>query len=250
MNDAEIQAKVDAEAKKASRRAARVSLIRMIAAAMRRTLREDYRDALQTLLVGGPLALQREFPARSIDRWKKALRPVVSDTAEAVTASKVDILGELDPEGPVMERFLDTYTSELAGRLSTTTYAHVMDVVRDAQLHGWSVEETARKIREKAGIQTPHRARLIARNELQRTTGGARYVQAQTSGVVRGKVRREILDEVTRDSHEKMHGEFRPLTQAYSNGEMWAGQSEVNCRGWDEYVIDFDALRARRGDAA
>lgn len=233
------------------RRAGRNEGLRgVIAARARQVLREDYRRAGEILegsntLKGALYHMARLFLPGSVARWRERMRPVVNDTAEAATAPAAEVLGPFDARRPAANDFLERYVSELADRVSETTYGHVMETIREAEGQGLTVPETAKRLRERAGIETPKRAKLIARNELQRITKGAAWAQALESGLIRGKRRHEQHDEKTRDSHRELDGEERAIDEPYSNGELWAGQTDINCRGWDEFLIDYEALEAR-----
>ena len=222
------------------------SLRRVMASAARRVLRADYEAAAAVLeAVGVARALQELaslFLPGSVERWRERMRPTIAGVMEAVEELKEDVLGPFDLEDPVMAEFLDDYVSELAGRLSDTTHRQVMETIREAQGEGLSTPQTARRIRERSGIESPRRAKLIARNELQRTSGGAAWKHSLESGVVKEKIRHEQMDEDTRDSHLPLDGERRPIGEPYSNGEQYAGETDIQCRGWDEFVIDFAAL--------
>jgi Phage Mu protein F like protein len=235
------QQDLNRQIRSAVKRAARASLRALFTSTARRLLRDDYRAALAIYRAHGGAAVQTEFPRASFAHWFDGLYDAIADLAFSVTEPKSEILGELDQENPIMERWLEDYVSQLSTRLSATTYTQVMGVIFDAIRDGEDESTTAALILAKSHIQVPHRARLIARNELQRVTKGASWVQAVTSGVVVGKQRKEMNDDRTRESHRAMIGETQALTQPYSNGEMWAGETEINCRGWDEYVLDHEA---------
>lgn len=239
------------EAAKEGRQAGeRASLRRVMLSAARRLLRADY-EAAASIVEGSGVAgalgrLAETFLPGVVARWRERMRPVLSDVAFAATEPKEGILGVSFDEGnATMAEFLDGYVSELANTVGETTYRHVMEAIHEALREGRSVENTARAIRERSSVESPKRARLIARNELQRITKGASWVQALESGVVSGKRRNEQMDSKTRPEHRLLHGEERAIGEPYSNGELWAGETEINCRGWDEFLLDFGALGAR-----
>ncbi len=224
----------------------RAALRRTIESRARALLGEDY-GAARTILVrlgleGAAQRMAEMFLPESRRRWEEGLRPTIEGVMEATVEPAEDVLGPLRPENPDVARFLDGYVSELASRLSQTSYDQVMEEIRDAQREGRSVDDAAEKIGQLEETQKPSRARLIARNELQRTSKGASWQQALRSGLVSEKIRREQHDDKVREEHRRIQGERRPIGEAYSNGEQFAGERDINCRGYDEFVVDLDAI--------
>lgn len=242
-----LEQEFEAREREALRVGESLALLRIIASAARRVLRADYeaaREIVERVGIARALSeLAELFLPGSVERWRERMRPVITDVVTAATEPKEEVLGvSFDERNPRMAEFLETYVSELAGRVSQTTHDQVVEVIREAQDEGLSVPKTAERIRERSDIESRRRAELIARNELQRTSKGASWVQALESGVVSGKRRHEMDDLKTRPEHRELDGEERAIDEPYSNGELWAGQLDINCRGWDEFLIDFDAL--------
>jgi hypothetical protein len=78
------------------------------------------------------------------------------------------------------------------------------------------------------------RTRTIIRTERGRAIrSGARSISLDAGA--KSRIRREVGDHRTRKTHFKMIGEEVPMTDPYSNGEMYPGETEINCRGWDEF---------------
>jgi hypothetical protein len=85
------------------------------------------------------------------------------------------------------------------------------------------------------------RTRTIIRTERGRAIrSGARRLSLDAGA--KSRIRREVGDHRTRPSHRKMMGEEVQIDQPYSNGEMYPGETEINCRGWDEF--SFTAKQA------
>lgn len=242
----QIEEAVAAAEQDATAEGLRIALLVVLVSASRRALKEDYaaaRAALEGLtLARAAEGLAELFLPGSRERWTRSMRPVIEDVATAVTSPAAEVYGAFDPERGAMADFLDVYVSGLADRVSETTYEQVMEEIGSAQREGRSVSDTAKRIEETGEIETPKRARLIARNELQRTSKGASWAQVLESGLVSHKIRREQHDGKVRPEHKAMEGERVAIDEPYSNGELWAGHTDINCRGYDQFVIDFDKL--------
>jgi hypothetical protein len=85
-----------------------------------------------------------------------------------------------------------------------------------------------------SSIVAGHRAATIIRTERNHAVGHSAYQMAQKADATT-KTRHEIGDNRTRPSHRKMMGEEVPIDQPYSNGEMYPGEIDINCRGYSEY---------------
>lgn len=98
-------------------------------------------------------------------------------------------------------------------------------------------------------IVSGHRAETVIRTERGRAIRSSASNIAKNAGATY-HTRREIMDGRTRPSHRAMNGEKRPIDEAYSNGEMYPGQHDINCRGWDEFNFDQDDARNPHPDDA
>jgi len=79
-----------------------------------------------------------------------------------------------------------------------------------------------------------HRTATIIRTERNHAVGSSAYQIAQKADATT-KTRHEVGDNRTRRSHLAMMGEEVPIDQPYSNGEMYPGETDINCRGYSEY---------------
>jgi len=83
-------------------------------------------------------------------------------------------------------------------------------------------------------IVAGHRPETIIRTERGRAIrSGARSISLEAGA--KSRIRREVGDHRTRPSHRKIMGEEVPMDRPYSNGEMYPGEVDINCRGWEEF---------------
>ena len=78
------------------------------------------------------------------------------------------------------------------------------------------------------------RLRNIKRTESHNAASGGGWGFAQASGA-KTHTRHEVGDKRTRPSHRVMMGETKPIDEPYSNGEMYPGEKDINCRGWETF---------------
>jgi uncharacterized protein with gpF-like domain len=79
-----------------------------------------------------------------------------------------------------------------------------------------------------------YRLKTIKRTETNRATGYGSWKFAGDNGA-KTKTRREVGDKRTRPSHLAMMGETVQINKPYSNGEMYPGEKDINCRGHNQY---------------
>lgn len=114
-------------------------------------------------------------------------------------------------------------------------------VMENTQQEG-TMDDLAKAIKAEYGEFSRYRAYRIARTETQNALGFAQY---QAGHQAQEKLGMKLigewwtsLDDRVRKSHEELHGEKRPLGEAFSNGLTFAGQYEndkggannINCR--------------------
>lgn len=204
----------------------------------------DVTDFVRQAGVEGALPLLTDaarevFPARV----REVMTPVLSAIMVASTEGKAPVLGSFTLRNPKMAEFLNSYTSELADNLSSTSYDNARRVIREALDEGLGVDDAAVRLRGRLSELNRSRSELISRTELNNAQRGATHLQVSESGVpMRGKVWRATMDERTRPEHRALNGETVDDIQApFSNGEVWP--SSPRCRCTVEYLPDIEALR-------
>lgn len=82
-----------------------------------------------------------------------------------------------------------------------------------------------------------HRAETIIRTERGRAIRSSAQSIADKAGATY-RIRHEVGDARTRPSHRRIMGEEAAIGEPYSNGEMYPGSNDINCRGWEEFKFD------------
>ena len=107
-------------------------------------------------------------------------------------------------------------------------------------------KQIASKVKVRALKMKQLRVELIARTELSRAYnfGNQETIrQAQDAGLVSKPKKKRIVVMDGNEQHGDMNGEIREMDEAYSNGEMYPGESSYNCRCVEEYILD-DTMEA------
>lgn len=203
----------------------------------------DTLDFIEQVGVKSALPLITEAAATAWPaRYRERLTPVLAAIAESVTEGRAP-LPAFDVRNPRMAEWLDSYTSELSGTLSGTSYANFERVLREAQENGFGVSQTSRLLRDRLPEINANRAALISRTELIRSSNHASLLQARESGVVKSKVWVTAGDNRVRPEHRALNGTEVGIDETFPNGLQAPG--EPRCRCTLTYALDMDALRRR-----
>ena len=93
-----------------------------------------------------------------------------------------------------------------------------------------STAQIARNLRQFYSDRSPFKSMRIARTETSHAAGYGQQEAARQSGVVKTKTWLTSRDDRVRDSHASMDGETVKFDKAYSNGEMYPGETSIMCR--------------------
>lgn len=147
------------------------------------------------------------------------------------------------PAPRTVKEIADTYMKEHGGEL-------IKNMSRRDQkalvAHIWSNADKnerplAKQIKNEPHLKTildtgNHRTATIIRTERHRAINYAATTHATECGA-KTKTRSEKQDMRTRPSHRALRGEKKPIDEPYSNGEMYCGERDINCRG--SQLFDF-----------
>jgi HK97 family phage portal protein len=147
-----------------------------------------------------------------------------------------------DPYTEIIEQYILTVAGTKVAWVSDWTRQVIGALVMENEQQDGTMDDLAKAIQAEYGEFSRYRAFRIARTETQNALGFAQYQaghQAQEKlGVQLMGEWWTSLDDRVRQSHQELHGEKRPLGEAFSNGLTFAGQYEndkgghnnINCR--------------------
>jgi HK97 family phage portal protein len=147
-----------------------------------------------------------------------------------------------DPYTEIIEQYIITLAGTKVAWVSDFTRQMIGAMVLENEQQNGTMDDLAKSILTEYGEFSRYRAFRIARTETQNALGFAQYQaghQAQEKlGVKLIGEWWTSLDDRVRKSHQELHGEKRPLGEAFSNGLTFAGQYEndkgghnnINCR--------------------
>lgn len=121
-------------------------------------------------------------------------------------------------------------------------YKHLMNYRDSLKVEGVLTEkQIASRVKVRATKYRQYRIELIARTELSRAYnfGNQETIrQAQDAGLVSKPKKKRIVQMDGDEQHGDMNNEIRELDEAYTNGEIYPGESSYNCRCVEEYILD------------
>jgi uncharacterized protein with gpF-like domain len=144
------------------------------------------------------------------------------------------------------DEVLQAYIVELAGTKVTMvtdwTRQVIGAIILDAKENNWTMDETARAIKNEFQDFSRYRAYRIARTETQNAVGFSQFEAGKQAQDFLGQTLIgewwTSLDSRVRDSHAQLHGTRAKLGEAFGNGLLYAGEytnteggaNNINCR--------------------
>ena len=135
-------------------------------------------------------------------------------------------------------QYIEKRGGELIKKMTQTDQKRLVNYIHANSMK--NERPLARQIAKEPGLASltsGHRTATIIRTERNHAIGDSAYQMAKKAGSTY-KVRHEVGDKRTRPSHRKMMGEKVKFDEPYSNGEMFPGETDINCRGFSEYTFD------------
>lgn len=160
---------------------------------------------------------------------KKGKEVIHDAYKRGLTKGAKDVGGPFDiPPDPFALDFLDGYLADLMEGFGRDLGKGIKLTIRDAIANGWSMPRTAAELSRRLKLME-HRARTIARTEVQRAANMGRYHAWEKSGKVEGKEWLTYFDDRTCPICAGLDGERRKLSEPFSIGVMMP-PAHPNCR--------------------
>ncbi len=225
------------------------SLLSILARIARRLFGREVSEVSRAVSERGPDGAVRALGGLAetwAERWRDSFEPAIEEIYDSapVQTDRGEASISFDLQNPAMEEYFRDYLVRFSTEVTEGTQQRVTDVIREAQKEGLSVPETAKRVEALGDKFSRTRANLVARQELQRSSKGAAYIKAKTSGVVTTKSRLSAKDARVRPEHREIDGETVGIDEEYSNGEQYCGEHDFACRCVDIYGVDTEALGA------
>lgn len=204
-------------------------------------LRQDAREAAEAAQNG--TSSLSGLVAGWVARWVAAFGPLIRRIMQAATINtdRGPVSAGFDVTNPENEAYFRDYVLRLAEGVTETTREKLEGAIREGVEEGLPIPEIARRVSEVGEEFAGYRSELIARTETLNASRGAAHIQAQRSGVVKGKRWMATRDSRTRPEHRELDGAEVGLEEPFPNGEVYP--SSPNCRCSVQYTVDYDAIR-------
>lgn len=222
---------------------------RLTAASAARELRAD-------LGIGGPM------DPNEIARWRAQaldLADLMHNAATNVGVTRVNnAFGvSFDLEAPFIQDFIGARANQLAGQVTSSTYAAIQQALQDGVAAGEDINRIAARVQDVFAQASTNRAKTIARTEVISAANGSASLAASQlpSDVAAGQEFIATRDERTRDDHAEADGQIVAMGEPFIvGGESLlypgdpAGSAEnvINCRCTVAFLTPADFERAGR----
>jgi SPP1 gp7 family putative phage head morphogenesis protein len=146
-----------------------------------------------------------------------------------------------DLEAPFVQDFIRARANQLAGQVTSSTYAAIQQALADGVSQGASIDDLAASVQQVFDVASSSRAKTIARTEvISASNGSASLAAAQLpADVAAGQEWISTRDERTRDDHADADGQVVAMGQPFDvGGEALLypgdpggdGGNVINCR--------------------
>ena len=222
---------------------------RLTAASAARELRAD-------LGIGGPM------DPNEIARWRAQaldLADLMHNAAGTAGVTRVNnAFGvSFDLEAPFIQDFIGARANQLAGQVTSSTYAAIQQALQDGVAAGEDINRIAARVQDVFAQASTNRAKTIARTEVISAANGSASLAASQlpSDVAAGQEFIATRDDRTRDDHAEADGQIVAMgTPFLVGGESLlypgdpAGSAEnvINCRCTVAFLTPADFERAGR----
>ena len=174
--------------------------------------------------------------------WEKTITAVDLVLIDEFGTDTADGLGggksrkyEFDPVSAAIRAWTAEHAAESVKHILETNIKKMHDIVLAGLDEGLTRPQIASQLRQFYKEKSYYNAMRVARTETSHAAGYGQRESAKQSGIVKKKVWVSSRDDRVRDEHIALDGEVRNLDASYSNGEMFVGESSINCRCVESY---------------
>lgn len=178
--------------------------------------------------------------------WRARTEALAESMYEAAVTHGVarvntDFGVSFDLEAPFIRDFVTARANQLAGQVTSSTYAAIQSALADGVGQGLSIDDLAANVQQVFDVASSSRARTIARTEvISASNGSASLAAAQLPpDVVAGAEWISTADDRTRDDHVDADGQVVPVGTpftvggeqlAYPGDPSGSADNVINCR--------------------
>lgn len=141
-----------------------------------------------------------------------------------------------DPMSAAARAWIIKHGAEDVKSILATNLEDVKRVILAGRDENLSTVQIARNLRKFYTDRSPYKAMRVARTEVSHAAGFGQNEAAKQSGIVKKKQFITSRDDRVRDSHAAMDGETVELNESYSDGSMYPGENDINCRCVEGYL--------------
>lgn len=202
------------------------------------------------------------FRPNEIARWRSAALDLADLMHTAATTAGVTRVNNafgvsFDLEAPFVQDFIRARANQLAGQVTSSTYAAIQSALADGVANGASIDDLASAVQDVFDVASRSRAQTIARTEvISASNGSASLAAAQLpSDVAAGQEFIATRDERTRDDHAEADGQIVAMGEPFIVGGealLYPGdpagspENTISCRCTVAFLTPADLERSGR----
>ena len=140
-----------------------------------------------------------------------------------------------DPYSAAVRAWIVKHGAESIKTILATNLDDVKRVILAGVDEGLTTPQIGRNLRQYYIDHSPSKAMRTARTEVSHAAGFGQREAARQSGVVKTHTWVSSRDDRVRDEHVALDGETKDFNEPYSDGSMYPGENDINCRCVESY---------------
>jgi len=149
--------------------------------------------------------------------------------------SATEVKWVFDPMSAAARLWITRHAAASVKTILATNLDDVRRVILAGHDEGLGTAAIGRNLRQFYTDRSASKAMRIARTETSHAAGFGQREAAKQSGVVKTHSWITSRDDRVRDSHAALEGETVPFDKPYSDGSMYPGEQDINCRCVESY---------------
>ena len=155
---------------------------------------------------------------------------IADDLGAKTSMGPEEFKWKFDPTSEAIRAWIAKNGAESITSILATDLADVKRVILAGVEKNLTTSQIAKNVRQFYVDNNTYKAMRVARTEVNHAAGAGQREAARQSGVVKTHGWLTSRDDRVRDSHAAMDGETVDFDKPYSDGSMYPGEKDINCR--------------------
>jgi len=155
---------------------------------------------------------------------------IADDLGAKVSMGPEEFKWEFDPTSEAIRAWIAKNGAESITSILATDLADVKRVILAGVEENLTTSQIAKNVRQFYADNNAYKAMRVARTEVNHAAGAGQREAARQSSIVKTHSWLSSRDDRVRDEHAALDGETVAFDEPYSDGSMYPGEKDINCR--------------------